>query len=417
MFYLRSVSSRPGSVLHVGIHMVRCFAVVVFSVVLLGLWGCAPVRPSAEPDRAAAVPPVEPNEAGVQQPPEPVATPRELDGVSVPSNNLAEPVADEVTPPTSEELVGETPIQADPNRIEDDKPLRDTPSESDVAVSELDGTATRTEPNVVAVQVEERPAWLAFREPYAEILGTYVRKDGLVDYGSLRRRRLDLKPILAVLDELDPNVYQSWSRQEQLAFWIDAYNLKMLEIIVRNYPIESSWWLRLTWPPSDIRHIEGIWTDYRFIVMEEEFTLAEVEQRFFRRRFDDPRVLLAITYACQSSPSLDRRPYLGGPVELDRRLDEQVKRFLASPQGLRIDRRNGVVRLSALFKPSWRGKEFVTRYGTDKKFKNRDPETRAVLSFLTNYLPPQDVEFLEVENYTLEYLNFDWRLNDTAKGY
>jgi hypothetical protein len=76
-----------------------------------------------------------------------------------------------------------------------------------------------------------------------------------------------------------------------------------------------------------------------------------------------------------------------------------------------------VVRLSALFKPNWRGKEFVGRYGTDKKFKAHDPETRAVLNFLTTCLPREDVEFLEVENYTLEYLNFDWRLNDTARGY
>ena len=76
-----------------------------------------------------------------------------------------------------------------------------------------------------------------------------------------------------------------------------------------------------------------------------------------------------------------------------------------------------MVRLSALFKPGWRGKEFVGRYGTDKKFKSRDPETRAVLNFLTNYLSREDVEFLEVENYSLEYLNFDWRLNDTSKGY
>ncbi len=316
----------------------------------------------------------------------------------MPANELAEPVADELTG---------IPVA-------DDGPAANTSPGLDGAVDEPERVMGMSDSNSVPGREDEPPAWAAFRDSYAEILSTYVREDGLVDYGSLRRRRLDLKPLLAVLDELDPNVYQSWSRREQQAFWIDACNLKMMEIVARNYPIESSWWLRLTWPPSDIRHIEGIWTDYRFIVMEEEFTLAEVEQRFFRP-YGDPRVFLAITYACQSSPSLDRRPY--GGDDLDRRLDEQVKRFLAGPHGFRIDRRRSVVHLSALFKSSWRGKEFVDRYGTDKKFKGRDPATRAVLSFLTNYLAPEDVEFLEVENYTLEYLNFDWRLNDTAKGY
>jgi hypothetical protein len=389
-------------------------AAVLFSVVLFGLCGCAPAPPPVEAARPAAVPTAEPNQADGRQLSDPVATAHEPDEVHTPSSEPPEPVAGEVAQAAVEEPMDEMRTPVDPNGVGEDESSADVPVN---AAIESENVPTPREPNAVAAREEESPAWAAFRDPYAEILSTYVREDGLVDYGSLRRRRLDLKPILAVLDELDPNVYRGWSRQEQLAFWIDACNLKMVEIIARNYPIESSWWLRLTWPPSDIRHIEGIWTDYRFIVMEEEFTLAEVERRFFRRHFDDPRVFLAITYACRSSPSLDRRPYLEDPNDLERRLDEQVKRFLASPEGFRIDRRNGVVRLSALFKPSWRGKEFLARYGTDKKFKSRDPETRAVLSFLTNYLPRQDVEFLEVENYALEYLNFDWRLNDTARGY
>ncbi len=253
----------------------------------------------------------------------------------------------------------------------------------------------------------------AFYQEYGELLDQYVLADGRVDYDSLRRKRLWIKQLLRTPDELDPNVYRAWSESEQLAFWINTYNLKMLDVIVRNHPIESSWWLRLTWPPSDIRHIEGIWSDYRFIVMDEEFTLGEVERRFFHRTFADPRAFLAISYASRSGPRFRRQPYRG--EELDRQLDEQVRTFLVAQQGFRIDRDKQVVYLSALFKPTWRGKEFVARYGTDKKFKDRAPETRAVLSFLTRYVSDDDVYFLEVENYAIEYTNFDWRLNDASR--
>jgi hypothetical protein len=239
--------------------------------------------------------------------------------------------------------------------------------------------------------------------------------DGRVDYDRLRRRRLWLKQLLRAPDELDPNTYRGWTADEKLAFWINTYNLKMLDIIARNYPIQSSWWLRLTWPPSDIRHIEGIWSDYRFIVMDEEFTLGEVERRFFRKTLADPRAYLAITYASRSGPLLRREPYRG--ESLDRQLDEQIRAFLSAGKGFRIDRDKAVVYLSALFKPTWRGKEYVARYGTDKKFKDRPPETRAILSFLTRYISDDEVYFLEVENYSIEYTNFDWRLNDTSKGY
>jgi len=40
-----------------------------------------------------------------------------------------------------------------------------------------------------------------------------------------------------------------------------------------------------------------------------------------------------------------------------------------------------------------------------------------VLNFITSYLSREDAYFLEVENYAVEYMNFDWRLNDTSRGY
>ncbi len=264
-------------------------------------------------------------------------------------------------------------------------------------------------------EIRNPQSMASFLKSYAELLESYVHEEGVVDYADLRRRRLELKPLLMELSELDPNSYAGWSNDEKLAFWINVYNLKMLEIIARNYPIQSSRWLRLTWPPSDIRHITGIRTDYKFIVLGEEFTLAEVEQRFLHRTFSEPRAFLALSYACRSGPPLRRKPYDG--EHLAQQLDEQVKAFLAGPQGLQIDRRTMTVRLSAVFKPAWRGKEFVARYGTDKKFKDRDAETRAVLNFLTGYLSRDDAYFLETENYTLEYINFDWRLNDSSRGY
>jgi hypothetical protein len=367
--------------------MVKRIEAVLLSAICVAFVGCASVEPASPVRQSVPAPAV----GGM----------RAVETASQETHDQAV----EVNEPSAQAV--EVP---DANASPTDEP-NVVPTEPQVEVA----APTVKEPNESPAQAAVPSPATSFEDQYAAILATYVREDGLIDYGTLRRRRLELRPVLTVLDELDPNVHESWSQPEKLAFWINAYNLKMLDIIARNYPIESSWWLRLTWSPSDIRHIQGIWTDYRFIVMDEEFTLAEVEQRCFRRTFDDPRVYLALAYATQSGPPLCVRPYRGG--DLDGQLDQQVKRFLSSPQGLQIDRRNMVVRLSALFKPSWRGKEFVGRYGTDKKFKSRDPATRAVLNFLTNYLSREDVEFLEVENYSIEYLNFDWRLNDTAKGY
>jgi hypothetical protein len=144
--------------------------------------------------------------------------------------------------------------------------------------------------------------------------------------------------------------------------------------------------------------------------MDEEFTLTEIERRFFRKQFDEPRVFFAISHASLSSPPLRNKPYYGH--KLYKQLDDQAKRFLSSPQGFRIDREKQTVYLSAIFQSTWYGKEFISKYHTDKKFKDQQPEVRAVLSFLTNYISEQDVSFLELKNYSVEYIKYDWRLNE-----
>ena len=427
--------------------MAKQFAATLLLLGLLSLGGCSTAEKPPQTDQSSTA---GPNELAAQ-PQEPV---QRKGTASAPPEATLQPIPtaeDEIATPAAVETAEidagfETPaekpdpdeaaVAAQPSQVDVNEPVAAEPSEpndvqaiepkdvrsvepNDVTAVEPDGAVaipgepddTTTEPR----EADEETFTAPFYREYAKILKTYVLENGLVDYSTLDRRRLDLKAILMDLDELDPNVYQGWSNDEKLAFWINAYNLKMLDIITRNYPIRSSWWLRLTWPPSDIRHIKDIWTGYKFIVMDEEFTLDAVERRFFREMFDDPRAYLAITYASRSSPSLRRTPYRGEGI--DRQLDQHVKGFLDGPQGIEIDRRDRVVRLPALFKPSWRGKEFVSRYGTDKKFKNRDSETRAVLSFLARYLPAEEVYFLEVENYRIEYRNFDWRLNDTSRSY
>jgi hypothetical protein len=144
--------------------------------------------------------------------------------------------------------------------------------------------------------------------------------------------------------------------------------------------------------------------------MDEEFTLAEIERRFFRKQFDEPRVFFAISHASLSSPPLRNEPYYGH--KLIQQLNNQAKRFLSSPQGSRIDREKQTVYLSAIFQSTWYGKEFISKYGTDKKFKDQQPAVRAVLNFLTNYTSKQDVSFLELKNYSVEYIKYDWRLNE-----
>jgi len=220
-----------------------------------------------------------------------------------------------------------------------------------------------------------------------------------------------LMDLLKEFAKLDPNEYNSWPKNDKIAFWLNAYNIQMLKIIVENYPVESTRVLRIFWGPDSIRHIKGIWDKYKLIVMDEEFTLSEIDKRLLRQEFDEPRIFFAVSYASFSGPPLRSEPYYGH--KLYRQLDDQIKKFLSSPLAFRIDRKKQRVYLSAILQPTWYGKEFIRRYGTDKKFKDQQPAARAVLNFITNYISEQDVSFLELKNYSVEYIKYDWTLNDS----
>jgi hypothetical protein len=254
------------------------------------------------------------------------------------------------------------------------------------------------------------PPAVSFHDKCTDILKDYVDDKGMVDYKTLKRKRVQLKYLLDEFDSLDPNQYNAWPKKDKIAFWINAYNIQMLKIIVDNYPIKSTRIHRLFWPPNSIRHIKDIWTKYKFIVMDEEFTLLGVEQRFFRKEFDEPRAFFALCRDSLSRPPLRNEPYYGH--KLNQQLDNQVKRFLSDPQAFQIDRNAKVVHLSAILQPTWFGGEFISKYGIDKKFKDHPPAVRAVLNFITNYIPQQDVNFLETENYAIEYIKYDWVLNE-----
>jgi hypothetical protein len=241
-----------------------------------------------------------------------------------------------------------------------------------------------------------------FHDKFTGIFKDFINDKGMVDYKGLRREEFN---------NLDPNEYRSWSEEDKIAFWINAYNLHKLNIVSINYPIQSSSrFLRILWGPTDLRHIEDKISMYKFLVMDEEFTFKKVENRFFRTEFGGPRILLAITDACLSSPPLRNEPYYG--YKLDEQLDKQVKRFLSDPIAFKIDRQKQRLYLSAVFETGRYGRQFLEKFAIDRKFKDHPPITRAVLNFITNYVSEQDASFLEVGNYSVKYMSYDWTIND-----
>jgi len=351
-------------------------------IVLIFIAGCPPVKPEPAKPIEVESPKVEPAKVGP-----PKVQPNEVE------QDVSEP--NEAKHPKAESDVSE-PNKAEPPEPEPPKIQH-----------------PKAEPN----ELKPLPR-VSFHDKCADILSNFVNDKGMVDYQKLRMKRPMLKKLLREFENLDRNKYNSWPKEDKIAFWTNIYNMQMLKIIVDNYPINSSWYERVFWwPPTSVRYIDkdiGGINKQKFAVMNEEFTLARIEDRFFREEFAEPRVFFAISSASHSSPPLRNEPYYGH--SLYKQLEDQVKKFLSSTKyGFRINREKKRVYLSALLDPTWYGKDFISKYATNKRFKDKAPAVRAVLNFVTKYIPKQDVFFLERENYSVRYMDYDWRLNDSSK--
>ncbi|MCK5226218.1 MAG: DUF547 domain-containing protein, partial [Planctomycetes bacterium] len=244
-----------------------------------------------------------------------------------------------------------------------EKTLSVKPTEAETAVIEIT-TAEKANTEITKTQNSGK---VFFHDNCAAVFSEFVNDEGMVKYKELKRNKLKLKSLLDNFAELDTEKYHSWPKEDKMAFWLNAYNIQLMKIIIDNYPIESLRIHRLFWPPNSIRHISGIWNEHKFIVMDEEFTLSEIEKRFFCSEFDEPKLFFAVSRASISGPPMRDEPYYG--YKLYEQLDDQARKFLSNPLAFRVDREKQKVYLSAIFQPNWLGKFFVNKYRTNKKFK------------------------------------------------
>lgn len=245
-------------------------------------------------------------------------------------------------------------------------------------------------------------------DDYAVALTKHVDENGMVDYKTMKEEVGPLHGFLDEIDELEPKAYEEWNDNEKIAFWINAYNACTLEAIVVHYPIKPSFPARLWYPKNSLRQISGVWDSLEFRVMDKRMTLNEIEHGELRKKFDEPRIHMALVCAAMSCPLLRNEPYTG--AKLDEQLDDQSRRFLADTDNFRIDREQNVVFFSSILR--WFAKDFVKKYGTDEKFKGRNRKKRAVLNFISGYVDEEDRRYLAEKKYNIKYIDYDWALNE-----
>ena len=84
-------------------------------------------------------------------------------------------------------------------------------------------------------------------QAYAKLLSAHVINQR-VNYVKLVNARTAFTTIIESIAAVSAEDFQRWSEHQQLAYWINAYNLFTLKAIVDHYPIKGSW---LSWYPRN----------------------------------------------------------------------------------------------------------------------------------------------------------------------
>ena len=247
----------------------------------------------------------------------------------------------------------------------------------------------------------------ARRRNLDQVLDLYVR-DGYVYYRALKqdRRLLD-----AYLNGVATASIDSASRDEQAAFWLNAYNALILRTVIDHAPIPQR---SREYPARSIRQIPGAFERLTHRVAGRTVTLDQIEQTILPT-FKDPRVYFALGRGSVGGGRLRSEAFTAAGLE--RQLAEVANECVTRAQCVAIDRGQNKVMVSSIF--SWREKEFSAAYA-DKAapgFSSRSPIERAVLAFVGPRLLTTERDFLATNEFRVEYAPFDWSLNDlTGRG-
>ncbi|MDO1501545.1 DUF547 domain-containing protein [Winogradskyella maritima] len=208
---------------------------------------------------------------------------------------------------------------------------------------------------------------------YDELLQKYVSKEGNVNYKGFKSSHKELLGYISVLQKLYPYL-DSLSREDKLAYWINAYNALTIDLILRNYPVKS------------IKDIKDPWDQRLWKFGDKWFNLNQIEHEILRK-MDEPRIHFAIVCASFSCPKLQNSAFTA--ENLDAQLTEATKSFLADPN--RNDLSEDRIAISKIFK--W--------------FKSDFTENGSVIDFLNQYS-----EVNISSNAKKTYKDYNWDLND-----
>jgi len=234
----------------------------------------------------------------------------------------------------------------------------------------------------------EYASWHEIYKQSVHVQGNLAR----VDYAGLKKNPTPFNALTKSLADVKREQFDSFSKDQRLAFLINSYNIFTIKLILDHYPLKS------------IKDLGGVFSKpwgIRFVpLLGEKRTLDEIEHELIRKNFDEPRIHIALVCAAKGCPPL--HAYTAAQLEAE--LENGARSFLTDPKLNHYDSSVHKLYLCKLF--DWYQNDFKKKFGSVKAYvtpkiaKGDKPSESSMMS----------------EQTDISYLDYDWSLNDLASG-
>jgi hypothetical protein len=246
-----------------------------------------------------------------------------------------------------------------------------------------------------AVFDHEYAAWTA-------LLARHVRgsADGTstaVHYTGFARDRAALGAVLGGLSVVTPQAFAGFSREQQIAFLVNAYNAFTVELILTRYPDLKS--------IKDLGSlVQSPWKRRFFTLLGEPRHLDWIEHEQLRPNYAEPRIHAAVNCASIGCPALRAEAFTAS--QLEAQLEDSMRRFMGDRSRNRFA--DGRMEVSSIFR--WFREDFEKGHrgwsSLDDLFARYAPQLAA---------KPEQVAVIRAGKLPIRFLDYDWSLNDAAR--
>ncbi len=215
-------------------------------------------------------------------------------------------------------------------------------------------------------------------QAFTEILGKSV-SNGQVDYKAIKNN----PKYFSYLESLKKKTSFK-TKDEELAYWINAYNALVIQSIL-NGGSPKSFFSRMKFFKGDKYQVNGM-----------NINLYDLEHKVILP-LGEPRVHFAINCASRSCPKLMAQAYSAD--NLDEELTLVTKDFINDTMRNHFDPAMNIASISKIF--DWFKADFIKHSGSIEQY---------IAQFINDDKIAKDVQ---AGNYKIKYLKYDWSLNGT----